>query len=54
MIFRFGEFELCSDRRELRDAEGPVALQAKAFEVLLVLVWERARVVPSDELRRLV
>ena len=48
---RFGGFVLDSRTRELRRIEGgPVALTAKAFDVLCVLVQERDRVVGRDEL----
>ena len=48
---RFGGFVLDPAARELRRIDGvPVALTAKAFDVLCVLVQERGRVVGRDEL----
>lgn len=50
MIYRFGEWELDRDRRELRRAGAVVSLQPKPFELLALLLAERERVVPKDEL----
>ena len=50
MIFRFGRFELDEEAGELRrDGQG-VAIQPKPFALLALLVRERERVVPTDEL----
>lgn len=49
--YRFGGFVLDTRARELRRLDGaPVALTAKAFDVLCVLVQDRDRVVGRDEL----
>lgn len=49
--YRFAGFVLDARTRELRGSDGePVALTAKAFDVLCVLVQERDRVVGRDEL----
>jgi DNA-binding winged helix-turn-helix (wHTH) protein/tetratricopeptide (TPR) repeat protein len=50
VIFRFGSFELDEQTRELRKDGAPVALQPKPFELLTLLLRERSRVVPTDEL----
>ena len=50
MRFRFGVFELDEEAGELRRAGEPVALQPKPFELLALLLRERSRVVPLDEL----
>ena len=47
---RFGSFRLDARMRELRDGGVPVVLTAKAFDVLLVLLRNRDRVVGRDEL----
>lgn len=50
MRFRFGLFELDEGARELRRAGEPVRIQPKPFELLRLLLRERDRVVPFDEL----
>jgi DNA-binding winged helix-turn-helix (wHTH) protein len=50
VIYRFGYFELDEEAGLLRKAGEPVAIQPKPFELLRVLLRERERVVPSDEL----
>lgn len=50
MIYRFGNFELDEEAGLLRKAGLPVAIQPKPFELLRILLRERARVVTSDEL----
>lgn len=50
MRFRFGLFELDEQARELRRAGEPVRIQPKPFELLRLLLRERDRVVPFDEL----
>jgi len=50
MRFRFGLFELDEQARELRRAGQPVRIQPKPFELLRLLLRERDRVVPFDEL----
>ena len=49
--YRIGNFVLDTQTRELRDGAGaPVALTAKAFDTLRLLVENRQRVVGKDEL----
>ena len=50
MRFRFHDFELDGARFELRRGRAPVPLRPKAFDLLMHLVLERARVVPRAEL----
>jgi len=47
---RFGRFELRPAQRLLLADGAPLAVGARAFDLLLVLVAERERVVPHDEL----
>jgi adenylate cyclase len=48
--YRFGEFELRPDERLLTRAGSPVRLGARAFDLLVVLVDDRNRVVDKGEL----
>lgn len=48
--YRFGRFVLDTQTRELRRDGAPVALTAKAFDTLQLLVEQRHRVVAKDEL----
>ena len=50
MRFRFGAFELDEQAGELLRAGASVRIQPKPFELLCLLIRERARVVGSDEL----
>jgi DNA-binding winged helix-turn-helix (wHTH) protein/ATP/maltotriose-dependent transcriptional regulator MalT len=50
MTWRFAEFELDEDRRELRLRGREVVLQPRVLDVLVHLVRNRDRVVPKDEL----
>ena len=50
MRIRFGPFELDDERFQLTRDGIAVALRPKAFDLLAVLVRERARVVRRDEL----
>ncbi len=50
MVFRFGIFELDERTGELRRAGVPVSIQPKPLALLSLLVRERERVVPSEEL----
>jgi len=50
VIYRFGHFELDEEAGLLRRAGEPVELQPKPFELLRLLLRERARVVTNDEL----
>ena len=50
-LYRFERFRLDTRNRELREADGPaIALTAKAFDTLCVLVQNRHRVLSKDEL----
>lgn len=48
--YRFGSFVVDTQTRELRGGDAPVALSAKAFDTLCVLIEQRHRVVSKDEL----
>jgi DNA-binding winged helix-turn-helix (wHTH) protein len=50
VIFRFDDYELDENAAELRRAGVRVELQPKPFELLRLLVRERARVVSASEL----
>ena len=50
MIFSFGDCELDLDRYELRRAGRPRPVEPQVFGVLALLLRERHRVVPKDEL----
>jgi DNA-binding response OmpR family regulator len=50
MIYRFGDCELDEERRELRRAGQQIAIEPKAFEVLVHLLQYRDRVVTKEEL----
>ena len=50
MIVRFGEFEIDEEQSTLRRGAAAVAIQPKAFDVLLYLVKARGRVVQKAEL----
>jgi DNA-binding response OmpR family regulator len=50
MIYRFGTHELNAQRRELRCAGQQIAIEPKAFEVLLYLLEHRDRVITKEEL----
>jgi len=49
-IYEFGPFQADGVRRVLSRSGGPVSLSNKAFDVLMVLVRERHRVVEKEEL----
>jgi TolB-like protein/DNA-binding winged helix-turn-helix (wHTH) protein/Flp pilus assembly protein TadD len=50
-LYRFARFRLDIRNRELREGDGPpIALTAKAFDTLCVLVENRHRVMSKDEL----
>ena len=51
-IYEFGPFRVDELRRILLRDEKPVRLSAKAFEILLVLLEEKGRLVEKDELMR--
>jgi TolB-like protein/Tfp pilus assembly protein PilF len=50
MTFRFGTFELCPERYELRRGREPISLEPRVLEVLAYLVSHHDRVVPKHEL----
>lgn len=50
MRYRFGSFELVEERRELRAAGEPRAVEPQVFDLLCLLVQARDRVVAHDEL----
>lgn len=52
--YRFHQFRLLPQQRQLLQGEKPVKLGARAFDLLLVLVQHRDRVVPKHELLELV
>lgn len=53
MTFRFGSFSLDSDARQLLRDGAEVALSPKAFQLLLLLVENRARALSRHELQQL-
>src|SRR5262245_23013146 len=52
LVYEFGPFRVDTLRRLLSREGVPVALTPKAFEMLLLLVEQRGRVVEKDELLR--
>ncbi|HEY8119699.1 MAG TPA: AAA family ATPase [Myxococcota bacterium] len=52
VLFRFDDYELDEDAGELRRAGARIEIQPKPFELLRLLVRERARVVSSEALMR--
>jgi DNA-binding winged helix-turn-helix (wHTH) protein len=52
MTARFGEFTLDADLRRLRGRSGEIHLSPKAFDLLLLLVQNRSRVMSKGELQR--
>ena len=50
MIYRFESFELDTDRYELRREGKPIAVEPQVFAVLTMLVENRHRLVPREEL----
>lgn len=50
MLYRFGNYELDAQRRELRCAGQQVAIEPRVFEVLLYLLQHRDRMVTKEEL----
>src|ERR1700733_3007281 len=53
-FYRFGQFVLDPGRRTLSRADSPVALTAKAFDVLLFLAQNPNRLVSKEELLKAV
>ena len=54
MIYRFEDFSLDGDRRELRRGSEIVAIEPQVFDVLEFLIVNRERVVSNDDLIRVV
>jgi TolB-like protein len=50
MVYRFADFELDMDRFELRKNGAPVAVEPQVFSLLALLVTNRERMVPKDEI----
>ena len=50
MRVRIGEYTLDTVAHELRDDQGPIGLEPRAFELLVYLFEHRDRAVPKDEL----
>ena len=50
MIYRFEDFSLDGDRRELRRGSEIVAIEPQVFDVLEFLIVNRDRVVSHDDL----
>ena len=50
MIYRFEDFSLDGDRRELRRGSDIVAIEPQVFDVLQFLIENRERVVSHDDL----
>ena len=50
MLFRFGEYSLDTDRRELARSGGLVAVEPQVFDLLVYLIRNRERVVSKDDL----
>lgn len=49
MIYRLGEFSLDTDCAELSGPRGPVALEPKAYDLLLLLLERRGRLVTKEQ-----
>ncbi len=50
MLYRFADFVLDTDRRELRRGPGLVAIAPQVFDLLEYLIKNRNRVVSKDDL----
>ena len=50
MIFRFENFSLDGDRRELRRGSEIISIEPQVFDVLEFLIANRQRVVSNDDL----
>lgn len=53
-VYRFGEFELRADERQVLARDAPLVLGGRAFDLLTTLVERRDRVVSKEELMALV
>lgn len=49
-IYRFGDYQINAERRTLLRGAAPVPITSRAFDILLVLLEQRHRVVDKDEL----
>ena len=49
MLVSFDNFVLDTDRRELRNAAGPIAVEPQVFDLLVYLIENRDRVVSRDD-----
>jgi TolB-like protein/Flp pilus assembly protein TadD len=50
VVFRFGDYVLDVEQRELRRGAEPIALEPQVFDLLVYLVRNRGRVVSKDDL----
>ena len=50
MILGFGEYQIDTDRRELRRAGKPLHVEPQVFDLILYLAENRERVISKDEL----
>jgi TolB-like protein len=50
LLYRFGDFALDTDRRELHRGPDPVAMAPQVFDILEFLIQNRNRVVSKDDL----
>ena len=52
MIYRFGDWELDTERYELRGADGAKPVEPQVFDLLRYLVENRDRTVTKDEIHK--
>ena len=50
MIYRFGQFQLNQDKREIRSDKATLKVEPKVFDLILFLIENKDRVVSKDEL----
>lgn len=50
MVFMFSDYTLDVDRRELRRGSEPVPVEPQVFDLLILLIQNRDRVVSKDDL----
>ncbi len=53
-IIAFGPFQIGTNRRQLSRAGAPIPLSSRAFDILVLLVENRSRVVTKVEIMRVV
>ncbi len=53
-IIAFGPFQIDTNRRQLSRAGAPIPLSSRAFDILVLLVENRSRVVTKVEIMRVV